>query len=250
MQAHFERVDRPTLDAIHDPVHRAQADLVLQLDEVQGEGSVLQTRVFGCERRAKPDESLSLRSIPNGTVHLLAIGLNPALQKTLVFDHWERGQVNRAQQNLVSVGGKGQQFSRAASHLNPGMVSLAQFLGGENGERIGRMLEQASVNQITVATGGETRCCLTVIDRGSREATELIEPSAAIRPEEADQLLSHTLEVLQRGDVTGLALCGTYPPGIDELFYIRLAQAKGNAMLLLDSYRNIEPFWQQGKSIF
>lgn len=247
VQAHFERVDRPTLDTVLDPVHRAQADLVIVFDEEPTTDASPQSPVLGCERRHNPNESFSLLAVPDNTTHLLAIGLNPALQKTLVFEQWERGQVNRAQMNLTSVGGKGQQFSRAASHLIPGMVSLAQFLGGDNGERIDHMLEQAGVNQITVTTSGETRCCLTVIDRHTREATELIEPSATIQPEEAEQLLSKTLHFLQQGRVTGLALCGTYPPGVDESFYVRLAQAKGNATLLLDSYRDVDAVLATGQ---
>ncbi len=139
----------------------------------------------------------------------------------------------------MSVGGKGQQFSRAASHLIPGMVTLAQFLGGENGERLGRLIEHAGVNQITVASAGETRCCNTVIDAAVGDATELIEPSAPILPGEVEQLLSRTLQTLARGEISGLALCGTYPPGVDEQFYVTLALAKGKALLLLDSYQEI-----------
>jgi fructose-1-phosphate kinase PfkB-like protein/pantothenate kinase len=247
VQAHFERVDRPTLEAVGDPRHRAQADFIISLDEERDANSVAQSLVLGCERRAKTEAAFALRAVPDGALHLLAIGLNPALQKTMVFEQWDRGQVNRAIENLTSVGGKGQQFSRAASHLIPGMVSLAQFLGGENGERIGRMLDQAGVHQLTVTTSGETRCCVTVIDRTARDATELIEPSAMIRREEADELLSKAMNLLQRGLISGLALCGTYPPGVDESFYVRLAQAKGNATLLLDSYRNIDAVLATGQ---
>jgi fructose-1-phosphate kinase PfkB-like protein len=165
--------------------------------------------------------------------------LNPALQKTLVFDRWVRGQVNRAREILTSVGGKGQQFSRAANHLIPGMVTLSQFLGGENGERLGRMIEHAGVKQITVASSGETRCCITAIDASTGDATELIEPSATILPGEVEKLLASTSQFLSEGEVSGLALCGTWPPGVDESFYVTLAQSKGNAILLLDSYRDI-----------
>jgi len=239
VHAHFERVDRPTLEETHDPAVRARADLVIQLEEVEEEGAKLRTRLRTCERRENAVESLELRAIPKGTVQLLVVGLNPALQKTLVFDRWERGQVNRAREMLLSVGGKGQQFSRAASHLIPGMVTLAQFLGGENGERLGRMIDEAGVNQITVALAKETRCCTTVIDASTGDATELIEPSAAVPPGEVEQLLSRTLQALARGEISGMALCGTYPPGVDEEFYATLARSKDKAFLLLDSYREI-----------
>ena len=243
-----KRVDRPTLEELHDPAPRARADLVIQLEEAEEEeGTELRTRLRGCERRENAVESVGLRAIPQGAIQLLAVGLNPALQKTLVFDRWERGQVNRAREILWSVGGKGQQFSRAASHLIPGMVTLAQFLGGDNGERLGRMIEHAGVNQITVATAGETRCCITVIDAAVGEATELVEPSAPILPGEVEQLLSRTLQTLARGEISGLALCGTYPPGVDEEFYVTLARSKGKAFLLLDSYQEIAAILATGQ---
>lgn len=218
-----------------------------RVTEADAEGDAQRSGLRGCERREKLVESLALRDIPQGAVQLLAVGLNPALQKTLVFDRWERGQVNRAGEILVSVGGKGQQFARAASHLIPGMVTVAQFLGGENGERLGRMLQQAQVNQITVATTGETRCCTTVIDQAAGDATELIEPSARILPSEVEQLLSRCLRMLESGEISGLALCGTYPPGVDEQFYVTLAHSKGKALLLLDSYRGIAPTLATGQ---
>ena len=95
------------------------------------------------------------------------------------------------------------------------------------------------MNQITVAAAGETRCCTTVIDAAVGEATELVEPSAPILPGEVEQLLSRTLQTLARGEISGLALCGTYPPGVDEEFHFTLARSKGKAFLLLDSYRGI-----------
>ena len=51
--------------------------------------------------------------------------------------------------------------------------------------------------------------------------------------------MSRTLQTLARGEISGLALCGTYPPGVDEEFYATLARSKGKAFLLLDSYREI-----------
>ncbi len=237
--AHFERVDRPTLEALRDPKLRERADLVIQLEESDEDSPVRSTGLRGCERPENLTESIQLRPIPPGTVRLLAVGLNPALQKTLVFDSWQRGQVNRACEILTSVGGKGQQFSRAASRHLPGMVTLAQFLGGENGEHLRRMLQQAGIDQITTASTGETRCCLTLIDASAGDATELIEPSAPIAPGEIERLLTGILHRLARGDVSGLAICGTYPPGVTEEFYVALARSKGQAILLLDGYQQI-----------
>ena len=105
--AAFRRVDRPTLQEQHDPARRARADLVIQLEEAEEEeGTELRTRLRGCERRENLVESVGLRAIPQGTIQLLAVGLNPALQKTLVFDRWQRGQVNRTGRSFGRSAGK------------------------------------------------------------------------------------------------------------------------------------------------
>jgi fructose-1-phosphate kinase PfkB-like protein len=44
-----------------------------------------------------------------------------------------------------------------------------------------------------------------------------------------------------------MALCGTYPPGVDEEFYATLARSKDKAFLLLDSYREIAPTLATGQ---
>lgn len=239
--AHFERVDRPTIVELQEPACRNRADLVIRImDKGDDPGDEPPINLAGVERREVLTEPVEFRAIPQGAVHLLAVGLNPALQKTLVFERWERGQVNRAREILTSVGGKGQQFSRAASQLVPGGVSLAQFLGGENGARLSGMIAAAGVNQLTVAVAGETRCCITVIDSAKGEATELVEPSPPIAPAEVGELLARIRDLLARGNLDGLALCGTYPPGVDAEFYATLARHKGSAVLLLDGYKGIE----------
>jgi fructose-1-phosphate kinase PfkB-like protein/pantothenate kinase len=239
-EAHFERVDRPTIEELREPAQRTRADLVIQLAEIGGPAAERsRLTVAGCERRERRAQPGEFRAIPAGAVRLLAVGLNPALQKTLVFARWERGEVNRARTTLTSVGGKGQQFSRAASQVIPGGISLAQFLGGDNGARLGEMIAAAGVTQLTVAVPGETRCCHTVIDTARGEATELVEPSPPIPPAQVAELAARVLAVLAQGDIAGLAICGTYPPGVDADFYAALARHKGRALLLLDSYQGI-----------
>ena len=53
---------------------------------------------------------------------ILAIGFNPALQKTLVLESLTLGGVNRAVKEVVSPGGKSIHFARAANTVFPGTV--------------------------------------------------------------------------------------------------------------------------------
>ena len=96
---------------------------------------------------------------------LLAIGLNPALQKTLIFNRdkvavkkhktsergwswgvgWERGEVNRVDRMTLAVGGKGQTVALAAEKWERGSAVVAQFLGGGSGELVKKMLAEGCV---------------------------------------------------------------------------------------------------------
>ena len=55
---------------------------------------------------------------PLPAARMMAVGLNPALQKTRLFDApWARGKVNRAARGTTAAGGKGQHFAVAAARL-------------------------------------------------------------------------------------------------------------------------------------
>lgn len=176
---------------------------------------------------------------------LVAIGLNPALQKALVFAELKVGEVNRARELHQVPGGKGYHFARAANTLQPGSCRVAHFLGGDSGHFVKRFHERLGIPQIRVDIEQETRTCTTVLDEATGKMTELIEPSPTITAEQAEQMLSAVREYLPQAH--GIGLCGTYPPGIDEQFYAMIAREKGEALLLLDGYRGVQPTLESGQ---
>ena len=80
-------------------------------------------------------------------MRLLAIGLNPVLQKTLIFDQLRLGKVNRARECHLTAGGKGIHFARAAHALAAGSATVAHFLGGQNGAWVDDTLKREGIPQ-------------------------------------------------------------------------------------------------------
>ncbi|EKX37750.1 hypothetical protein GUITHDRAFT_116057 [Guillardia theta CCMP2712] len=161
--------------------------------------------------------------------YLLAVGLNPAFQKTLVFDDIKFGDVNRAQKAYRTVGGKGQHVAIAANRIDVGSVRVAHFLGDEQeqGRFIHQHLKDRSIDQLVQWVPSSTRTCTTLLDMKTGKMTELIEPSDQISPEDVKSMIDKIVPAAQgcRGKRASVALCGTFPPGVTEEVYATLARS-------------------------
>jgi tagatose 6-phosphate kinase len=175
---------------------------------------------------------------------LIAVGLNPVLQKTLIFERLNVGAVNRAKVQLTTVGGKSMHFAIAGNTVATGSTTVAYFRGGTPGEYIQRIVEDHRLPHIAVEIPGNTRICTTLLCEATGDMTELIEPSPEIDVANYQTMQARVNEVLP--DMDGIALCGTWPPGVGSEFYAGIAAAKGNAVLLLDGYRDVEPTLETG----
>ncbi len=168
--------------------------------------------------------------------HILAVGLNPAYQRSLLLDKLAIGAVNRAHGVCVSAGGKGVHCAKAANTLAPGSCATAFFQGGDTGAYLVAELKRLGIPGITVPVPDNTRTCTTLITPG--ESTELIDPTAEVPATAVDDMRRAIHEQLP--NLRGIALCGTYPAGVNTEFYADIANAKGNAKLLLDAYKGID----------
>ncbi len=175
---------------------------------------------------------------------LLAVGLNAAWQKILVFKDLHRGQVNRAEAVITQTGGKGVNCASAVFTAG-GRAVVAQFTGGQTGDWIRADLRRRGIPDLTVAVAAPTRVCTTLVSDADGSATELIEPSGTVTPAECAALRDQVLAMLP--DVRGVSLCGTFPPGVPATLYAEIAAAaRPRALVLLDACRSVEPTLQAG----
>ncbi len=176
------------------------------------------------------------------------MGLNPAWQKTLVFNQLRVGEVNRARLVETQASGKGINFAAAARQAG-GHATVVQFAGGVTGDWLTADLDRRGLPHATVCSAGATRICSTVLSEADGVTTELIEPSAAVSAGELAELRGRLFGLLL--GAAGLGLCGTVPPGVPASFYaeaVAAAEAAG-CLVLLDAYREIETVLRAGPDL-
>lgn len=177
---------------------------------------------------------------------ILALGLNPAYQKTIQLNRLVPGAVNRSTDCRAVASGKGINFVRAARIWGRAEAVVLHPLGGVIGELLSKQIDAEGLPSIAVPVSGNTRTCSTLLCGASGSATEIIEPSAPLSQSECDRLFDALKTHLP--DYQELAICGTYPPGITPEFYrdaVRLARGQG-IPVLLDAYRDMQDVLSQG----
>lgn len=181
--------------------------------------------------------------------HITVMGANAARQKTLLFDSFVYGEVNRAGEMLVFPAGKGINFCRAAKCYGKIKSTLIQFAGGENGAYIADHLLKEGIHTVNIRTVNPTRCCITCLDKSAGVMTEVIEPSFPVSAEEADAFIHEFITSLSNS--AGAAICGSLPDGTDPELYLRAGNAALDAglPLLLDVCKNIDPLLARGKNV-
>jgi len=181
---------------------------------------------------------------------IAVLGPNPAWQKTLFFERFRYGEVNRAVEMELFPAGKGINFCRAAACHGRAEGMLIQFAGGENGKKIRDGLEEEGMAVHSVVTEKPTRCCTTCLCRATQTMTEVIEPSHAADPAEVRMLLDNFEDALDDSDAA--AFCGTLPTGTDPALYPRAATfvEEQRKPLLLDSWQNLQPVFAMKIDIY
>jgi len=147
---------------------------------------------------------------------ILAVCLNPALQRTLHFRSLEFKRVNRADSVIVSTGGKGVNVARVVSTLGEDVLLLT-MLGGGRGNEVRAQLKREGIPFHAVPVRGNTRICSTLLDSGNNAQTELVEESEPVSRQEARKAEGIFERMLPRCGL--VVLSGTVPPGFPEEIY-------------------------------
>jgi tagatose 6-phosphate kinase len=182
------------------------------------------------------------------TQKILALGPNPAWQKTLFFNELHLEQVNRAHDMQDFPSGKGINFCRAAKSWGNSQVELLQFAGGDTGKQLCQSLKEEGISNQTVYTKNTTRTCYTCLS-ANHAMTELIEPSFSVSDKEIQKY--HDLLDQNIARFAGAAFCGTLPTGSSIEIYRHAAERikKANLPLLIDAWQNILPVLEVGGEI-
>ena len=149
---------------------------------------------------------------------IVCLGTTPVYQRSMVFECLTPDGVNRAASAHDYASGKSINVARVLHTLGEDVIALG-FAGGRRGDAMLADLDAAGIRHDFVRVATETRQCVTVIDRSTETATELVEESKAVSPGDAEALLDKYSDSVRAA--RGCVLSGSLPPGFDDDFYAR-----------------------------
>lgn len=149
--------------------------------------------------------------------NILVVGLTPCLQRTLIFQNFKVGEVNRTGEIYESASGKGTNVYNILQTLGHSPELITTY-GGLNGQKFIALLEESSLANVQkVQVPFDTRICQTLINQSSGEVTELVEESKNISPEIINEIEVSLGKCF--GPNCALILSGSPPPGAPEDIY-------------------------------
>jgi 1-phosphofructokinase family hexose kinase len=157
------------------------------------------------------------------TGRLLFVAANPSIDRLYEVDKLVAGEIHRPESTVAVPGGKGLNAARAAATLG-GSVKAVGIVAGRAGDWIVERLGELGIDAAMARSSGETRTCISVLDRSSGELTEIYERGETIEPAAWEELERLIATELDRGDVAAVALSGSLPPGAPPDGFGRIAQ--------------------------
>lgn len=166
---------------------------------------------------------------------LVCIVPNPSIDKTAEVDRLETGSIHRPPAVVAVPGGKGLNVARSAQSLGLAVEAVV-LLAGHAGRWIDDELRRLSLDHVVAWADGETRSCLSVLDRATGRLTEFYEAgdgvSAAAWGDYVDRIRA-AVEAKPQG--TLVALSGSLPAGAPAdaaPTIVGIARAAGSVVLV------------------
>ena len=156
------------------------------------------------------------RGDADDTPLVVTAGLTPAWQRLCVLDELRMGEVNRSSEVYPCASGKAINAGIALQHLGGTSLTLTP-LGGVTGTLVEEQLESLGLDYRRIETARPTRVCNTLINRGGRSPTEIVEDAESLASAELDAFVAAYAEA-----VAGAALAivtGSLPKGTSSSIY-------------------------------
>ena len=175
---------------------------------------------------------LALSAVPGPDAcprRLICVSVDAAVDRIVAVDRLMPGEVHRPEVLSVVPGGKALNVARAAANLGMPVRAIA-VLGGHAGDWTEAALRARGIATHVVRATGETRTCLSVLDRATGALTEFYEPGLTL-----DDAGWTAVETALRAELTDdpsgslVVLAGSLPPGAPGAGYARLAEIANGA---------------------
>ena len=139
---------------------------------------------------------------------ILTVTLNPSMDSIYFTDTFLIGAMNRCNNPVKAVGGKGINASRTAAILGSRVQAIG-VLAGENGKLIQTHLETEHFDSFFLTIPGESRNAVTIMDQAKNQ-TEIVELGPEITDTTAKEILQKIITLTtSEKEVTTIAVCGS-----------------------------------------
>lgn len=151
---------------------------------------------------------------------ILALNLNPSLDKIYTVDKLEYGGVVRAKTVDNTAGGKGIHVANVCKALDEDCI-VSGFLGGRTGQFITDKLDEKQMKHDFVQIQKETRACINIATPDGNQ-TEVLEPGPEISEKEQHVFLQKYEQLAKQAEI--IIASGSLPGNMPHNFYGILAE--------------------------
>jgi len=158
--------------------------------------------------------------------------MNPTLQKTLVFSGLVPDSVNRTGEYRLDASGKGVNVCRVLTQLGKDACHLTQ-LGGVLRPLFLELCERDGLKVEWVDSASPIRFCYTLIDKGQKTVTELVEESEEVGIHTGERLFETFSKLIPA--YSALIISGTKAKGFSDNLIpemVHTARAQGCRIIL------------------
>lgn len=163
---------------------------------------------------------------------VLAVCLNPTFQRTMVFDNFLVGEVNRSANYRLDASGKGVNVARVVSQLGGRAIHLTH-LGSNRINEFIELLEGDGIELYWSDSQSTIRTCTTIYNLADRITTELVEEPEAVHPSTEKLIVEQFHKAL--AESATMVISGTRSPGYSPSLYsdfVKIAKEAGKRVIL------------------
>lgn len=176
---------------------------------------------------------------PLERIHFLiyTVTLNPAIDKILFLDEFNRSRTARIKKVVESIGGKGTHVSIDLKLLGAESIALG-ITFGTNGRKVAELMRSQGIETRFLhydLPGFETRTNYEVVEEANRSATMLTERGPLLPVKVTNDLVEQLSQTIKTGDL--LVLTGDASNVDDQEIYAKLCMLaeKLGARIILDA---------------